>query len=155
MEDKDLIEKIEKYLAGEMSSEEKIAFESQRNNSSEINQKVIAHKLFLDQLQSYAARRSFIQITKAAFSKLKEAGTWHNTNDISSNDISSTTKVIQLWNKYKKVTAIAASVGGVIALTTSILVMSLSPRLNGNQLLQLSKDIEVIKKKSTGTRSLN
>ena len=146
MEDKDLIEKIEKYLAGEMSSEEKIAFESQRNNSSEINQKVIAHKLFLDQLQSYAARRSFIQITKAAFSKLKEAGTWRNTNNISSNDISSTTKVIQLWNKYKKVTAIAASVGGVIALTTTILVMSLSPRLNGNQLLQLSKDIEVIKK---------
>jgi len=41
MEEKDLIEKIEKYLAGEMSSEEKIAFESQRNNSSEINQKVI------------------------------------------------------------------------------------------------------------------
>jgi len=146
MEDKDLIEKIEKYLAGEMSSEEKIAFESQRNNSSEINQKVIAHKLFLDQLQSYAARRNFIQITKAAFSKLKEAGTWQNTNNISSNDISSTTKVIQLWNKYKKVTAIAASVGGVIALTTTILVMSLSPRLNGNQLLQLSKDIEVIKK---------
>ena len=93
MEDKDLIEKIEKYLAGEMSSEEKIAFESQRNNSSEINQKVIAHKLFLDQLQSYAARRSFIQITKAAFSKLKEAGTWQNTNNNSSNDISSTTKV--------------------------------------------------------------
>ena len=54
--------------------------------------------------------------------------------------------MIQLWNKYKKVTAIAASVAGFIALTTSVLVMSLSPSLNGNQLLQLSKAIEVIKK---------
>jgi S1-C subfamily serine protease len=54
--------------------------------------------------------------------------------------------VVQLWNKYKRVTAIAAGVGGVIALFISGLVMYFAPSVNGNQLQQLSNDIAVIKK---------
>lgn len=141
MEDKDLIEKIEKYLTGGLSDHEKAEFEMIRNNSPEIDQMVVEHKLFLDQIQTYASRRRFTKLTTETFLTLRDAGEW-----MSDASIGTKTKLIQLWNKYKKVTAIAASVGGVIALTTSILVMTLSESLNGNQLLQLSKDIEVIKK---------
>jgi len=142
MEDKELLETIENYLTDAMSSQEKTQFETLRKNTPEIDQLVVEHKLFLDHMQSYAHRRSFAKLTSQTFDKLVAAGEW-----MSNDTISTKTKVIQLWNKYKRVTAIAASVGGFIALTTTILVMSLSPSFNGNQLLQLSNDIEVIKKK--------
>jgi len=141
MEDKELIETIENYLTDTMSSQERTAFEALRKNTPEIDQMVVEHKLFLDHMQSYANRRSIAKLTSKTFNKLMAAGEW-----ITDDTISTKTKVIQLWNKYKRVTAIAASVGGFIALATTILVMSLSPSLNGNQLLQLSKAIEVIKK---------
>ena len=142
MEDKELIETIERYLTDDMSSQERTQFETLRKNTPEIDQMVVEHKLFLDHMQSYTNRSSFAKLTSHTFNKLLAAGEW-----MTDDSISTKTKVIQLWNKYKKVTAIAASVGGFIALTTTVLVMSLSPSFNGNQLLQLSNDIEVIKKK--------
>ncbi|TRZ82253.1 MAG: serine protease [Sediminibacterium sp.] len=141
MEDKELLETIENYLTGAMSSQERTEFEALRKNTPEIDQMVVEHKLFLDHMQSYAIRRSFAKLTSQTFNKLMAAGEW-----MTDDTISTKTKVIQLWNRYKRVTAIAASVAGFIALTTTVLVMSLSPSLNGNQLLQLSKAIEVIKK---------
>jgi S1-C subfamily serine protease len=142
MEDKELLETIERYLTDDMSSQERTQFEALRKNTPDIDQMVVEHKLFLDHMQSYANRSGFAKLTSQTFNKLLAAGEW-----MTDDSISTKTKVIQLWNKYKRVTAIAASVGGFIALTTTILVMSLSPSLNGNQLLQLSNDIEVIKKK--------
>jgi S1-C subfamily serine protease len=142
MEDKELLETIERYLTDDMSSQERTQFEALRKNTPDIDQMVVEHKLFLDHMQSYANRSGFAKLTSQTFNKLLAAGEW-----MTDDSISTKTKVIQLWNKYKRVTAIAASVGGFIALTTTIIVMSLSPSLNGNQLLQLSNDIEVIKKK--------
>ena len=54
-------------------------------------------------------------------------------------------RVIQLWNKYRKVTAIAASVGGVIALVISGLAIYFSPVVNNSQIEQLSKTISEMK----------
>ena len=141
MEDKELLETIENYLTGAMSAQEKTQFEALRKSTPDIDQMVVEHKLFLDHIQTYANRSSFAKLTSQTFNKLVAAGEW-----MTDDSISTKTKVIQLWNKYKRVTAIAASVAGFIALTTTVLVMSLSPSLNGNQLLQLSNDIEVIKK---------
>ena len=141
MEDIELIETIEKYLTDSMSSQERTQFETLRKNTPEIDQMVVEHKLFLEHMDAYSNRRRFAKLTSNTFNKLIAAGEW-----MADDSISTKTKIIQIWNKYKRVTAIAASVGGFIALTTTILVMSLSPSLNGNQLLQLSRAIEVIKK---------
>jgi len=141
MEDIELIETIEKYLTDSMSSQERTQFETLRKNTPEIDQMVVEHKLFLEHMDAYSNRRRFAKLTSNTFNKLIAAGEW-----MADDSISTKTKIIQIWNKYKRVTAIAASVGGLIALTTTILVMSLSPSLNGNQLLQLSRAIEVIKK---------
>ena len=141
MEDIELIETIEKYLTDSMSSQERTQFETLRKNTPEIDQMVVEHKLFLEHMDAYSNRRRFAKLTSKTFNKLIAAGEW-----MADDSISTKTKIIQIWNKYKRVTAIAASVGGLIALTTTILVMSLSPSLNGNQLLQLSRAIEVIKK---------
>jgi len=141
MDDIQLLEAIERYLAGEMSTQEMAQFESIRKKTPEIDQMVVEHEMFLHQMEQYAKRKNFAQLSKQTFDQLQQAGEW---NAIDENTTKG--KVIILWNKYKKVTAIAASVGGFIALFTSSMIMYFSPSLNGSQVLQLSKAIEVIKK---------
>ena len=140
MEDRKLVETIEKYLTGAMTAQEVELFETLRKNTPEIDQMVVEHSMFLQHMDIYADRRNFTYLTEKTFERLLAAGEWADENT------STKTRVIQLWNKYKKVAAIAASVGGFIALTTSAFMMYFSPSLNGNQLLQLSKAIEIIKK---------
>jgi len=141
MDDIQLLEAIERYLAGDMSTQEMAQFESIRKKTPEIDQMVVEHEMFLHQMEQYAKRKNFAQLSKQTFDQLQQAGEW---NAIDENTTKG--KVIILWNKYKKVTAIAASVGGFIALFTSSMIMYFSPSLNGSQVLQLSKAIEVIKK---------
>ena len=142
MDDIQLQEAIERYLTGDMSVEERTQFEAIRKATPEIDQMVVEHDMFLREMDLYVRRKNFSKLSNQVFNQLVEEGTWTPIEDQSTSF-----KLIQLWSKYKKVTAIAASVAGFIALTTTVLVMSLSPSLNGNQLLQLSNDIEVIKKK--------
>ena len=56
-----------------------------------------------------------------------------------------TGKVVQLWHRYKKVTAIAASIAGITALFISALAMYFSPAADKSQLERLSRDIDEIK----------
>jgi serine protease Do len=141
MDDIQLLEAIERYLAGDMSTQEMAQFESIRKQTPEIDQMVVEHEMFLHQMDHFARRKNFATLSKQTFDNLYTAGEW---NIIDEN--STKAKVIQIWNKYKRVTAIAASVGGFIALFTSSMIMYFSPSLNGSQVLQLSKAIEVIKK---------
>ena len=97
MEDKELLETIENYLTGTMSAEERNQFEALRKSSPEIDQMVVDHKLFMDHMQAYANRSSFAKLTSHTFNKLLAAGEW-----MTDDSISTKTKVIQLWNKYKR-----------------------------------------------------
>jgi hypothetical protein len=96
--------------------------------------------MFLHEMDNFAKRKNFTRTTEITFNTLFEAGEWAPINEQSTKF-----KVIQLWSKYKKVTAIAASVGGFIAGITTVMLMYFSPSLNGSQVLQLSKAIEIIK----------
>src|ERR1019366_5400504 len=60
-------------------------------------------------------------------------------------EISTKGRVIQLYNKYKRVTAIAAAVGGAIALVTSVLIMYFSP-VNNAPIQELKREFEAVKR---------
>lgn len=141
MDDILLLEAIERYLNGDMSAAERDYFETLRKNTPEIDQMVVEHSMFLHQMDFYSAHRNLKQHIHETHTKLVERGEIYEGGELTTKG-----KVIQIWNKYKRVTAIAASVGGVIALVISGLVLYFSPAVNGNQLEQLSKAIEVIKK---------
>lgn len=141
MDDILLLEAIERYLNGEMAATEREYFETLRKNTPEIDQMVVEHSMFLHQMDFYSAHRNLKQHIHETHTKLVERGEIYEGGELTTRG-----KVIQIWNKYKRVTAIAASVGGVIALVISGLVLYFSPAVNGNQLEQLSKAIEVIKK---------
>ena len=141
MDDIQLHEAIERYLTDQMSVDERTQFEAIRKATSEIDQMVIEHAMFLKEMEMYVSRKNFAALNKQVFNQLLDAGTWSSVKEQSTSF-----KIIQLWSKYKKVTAIAASVGGFIALFTSALVVFFFPTINGNQILELSKAVEKIER---------
>lgn len=142
MDDIQLLETIERYLTGEMNASEMAQFELLRQKTPEIDQMVVEHSMFLHEMNIYANRINFSKVSESTYNKLLNQGEW-----AARDEQSTSFKIIQLWSKYKKVTAIAASVGGFIALFTASLTVYISSSLNGSQVLQLSKAIEVIQKK--------
>ncbi|MEO7530246.1 MAG: serine protease [Sediminibacterium sp.] len=140
MDDILLLEAIERYLNGDMNAAERTYFETLRKNTPEVDQMVVEHSMFLHQMDIYSVHRNLKLSLQATHTKLLERGEVNEGGELTTKG-----KVIQLWNKYKKITAIAASAGGIIALVISGLVVYFSPAVNGNQIQQLSRDVAIIK----------
>ena len=141
MDDILLLEAIERYLSGDMDITERAYFETLRKSTPEIDQMVVEHSMFLHQMDIYSVHQNLKHSFQATHAKLLERGEINEGGELTTKG-----RVVQLWHRYKKVTAIAASVGGVIALVISGLAIYFSPVVNGSQIQQLSKDIEVIKR---------
>lgn len=141
MDDIQLLEAIERYLLDDMSAGEMAQFETLRKQTPQIDQMVVEHEMFLHQIGQFANRKNFTKHTEQIFAKLFETGHWAPFEERSIK-----VKVMHIWTKYKKVAAIAASVGGFIAVFTSSMIIYFAPSLNGSQVLQLSKALEAIKK---------
>jgi S1-C subfamily serine protease len=149
MEDILLLNSIERYLEGQMLPDEKAFFEELRRNKPEIDQLVVEHKLFLHHMDEYADRNHFRDSLHEIHSKLSETGEVRNSDQPHSFG----GKVVQLWQRYKKVTAIAASIACITAIFISALAMYFSPSVDPGQLERLSRDIEQIKKSQQFTNS--
>jgi len=134
MEDILLLQAIERYLDGTMLPAEKAYFEQLRKNTPEIDQMVVEHNMFLHQMDMFSANKNLRNSLHETHTKLVERGDVYEGGELSAKG-----KVVQLYNKYKRVTAIAASVGGAIELAMSIIVISLSPAPKKEDLQELSK----------------
>ncbi len=141
MDDILLLEAIERYLSGDMNASERAYFETLRKNTPEIDQMVVEHNMFLQQMDIYSVHRNLKHSMQLTHARLLERGDLNEGGELTPKG-----KVVQLWKRYKRVTAIAASVGGVIALIISGLTLYFSPVASNSQVQQLSKDIEVIKR---------
>ena len=76
MEDIHLLEIIEKYLSGQMSDQEIVQLNEMRQNSAHIDQLVVEHKLFLDQIEAYAKRKNIAHTSHEVFNTLLSNGEW-------------------------------------------------------------------------------
>ena len=139
MEDILLLNSIERYLDGRMLEDEKSFFEELRMKHPEIDQMVVEHKLFLHNMSEDV--ENFKDSLHAIHTKLSATGEIRNSEE----PYGFSGKVVELWNRYKRVTAIAASIAGITALFISALAMYFAPAANQNQLERLSRDIAVIK----------
>ena len=136
MEDIILMDAIERYLSDNMLPDERAYFEHIKKNTPGIDQMVVEHKLFLSQMDMYSERDNLKNSLNKAHNILLSKG------DISDGSaITTSGKVIQLWNKYRRVTAIAASIAGVTALLISGLVAYFSPATNQNAIEQLNRKV--------------
>ena len=141
-EDIAMIQNVERYLEGKMLPNEIAYFEQLRKNIPEIDEMVVEHNMLMHQLDSYSNRLDFKNSLNDIHEKLAERGDIQETNEISRKG-----RIIQIYHKYKRVTAIAASVGGIIALVISAIVSSVVPTNNNDKLEQLSGVVAQIQQK--------
>jgi len=135
-----LIDATERYLQGQMNAGEKGVFEQLRVTDPEVDQLVVEHNMFLHQINAFAENRDFKHKVHEIHNTLLEAGS------INEGIVSTEGKVVQLWNKYKRVTGIAATIAGVTAMLISSLVTYVTPTRNKNELLMLSRKVAQIQK---------
>ena len=141
-EDIAMIQNVERYLEGNMLPNEIAYFEQLRKNIPEIDEMVVEHNMLMHQLNNYGKRIEFKDTLNVIHEKLAERGDISEQEDVSVNG-----RIIQFYHKYKRVTAIAASVGGIIALVISALVSSIAPANNNDKLEQLGRVVAQIQQK--------
>ncbi len=138
MEDIKILEAVERYISGQMSPDERVYFEQLRKSNPEIDQMVVEHTFFLQQMNRFDEVKKFKSVLNDTHVHLAEKGL------IKSPRLKGQAKVVYLYNRYKRVAAIAASIAGITALTISALVWSLSPGKTAKQedVILLKKDFE-------------
>lgn len=149
-----MLDAVERYIRGEMGPEERLQFENLRKTNSEVDQLVVEHTLFLQQMNRYAEREQFRSSLHHIHHELAEAGS------IPADRPSQKARLVYLWTRYRRVAAIAASIAGITAITFSSLVWRFTPAKDTNtgierlsyqisahegQLKEVKKDIDRVK----------
>jgi len=132
-----MLDAVERYIRGEMNPDERLYFENLRKTNPEIDQLVVEHTLFLQQVNRFGEWQKFRSTLNEVHTDLAEQG------KINSDRLKGKARVVYLWNKYKRVTAIAASIAGITALTISSLVWSISPKPSTAELEMLKRKVIV------------
>ncbi|MFI5188133.1 MAG: serine protease [Chitinophagales bacterium] len=139
MDDIKTLDAVERYIRGEMTPDQRLHFEQLRKTSPEVDQLVVEHTLFLQQMNRFSEWKKFKQALHDTHTNLSEQGKIHS-------NIKGKGKVVYLWKKYKRVTAIAASIAGITAIGITVLVNSLTPRVKDPKVQELVHTVNIIEK---------
>lgn len=130
-----MLEAIERYASGQMSPQEKFFFEELRKTNPEVDQMVVEHTYFLQGLEKYGDTRSFKHLLHETEAKLMTEGV------ISEPKLHGRAKVVQLWNKYKRNMAVAASIAGFISVLTLGLMVTLTKKYSNENIQPLVEEV--------------
>jgi len=136
-----MLDAVERYIRGEMNPDERLHFETLRKNNASIDQLVVEHTLFLQQINQFGDRKNFQSALHNVHTDLSEQG------KINSDKLKGKAKVVYLWKRYRRVAAIAASIAGITAITISTLVNSLTPHTKDSKVLELVQKVDAIQQK--------
>lgn len=142
-----ILDTVERYIRGEMNPDERLYFENLRKTNSEIDQLVVEHTLFLQQMNRFGEWQKFKSSLHEVHTNLAEQG------KINSDKLKGKAKVVYLWKKYKRVTAIAASIAGITALTISGIIWSISPQPNNQKITDLGRELDKVKQEQHRQKS--
>src|SRR5688572_16784579 len=126
-----------------MTPDERVYFEQLRKSNPEVDQMVVEHTFFLQQMNRFDETRKLKHTLADTHIHLAEKGL------IKSPKLKGKAKVIYLYNRYKKVSAIAASIAGItalgiIALVLGILSVTPNKPASKGDLVPLNRDIKNI-----------
>lgn len=122
MEDSLLIDAVERFVRGEMPEQERIYFEDLRKDNPELDQAVVEHMFFFNELNNYSSTRNFKHTLAEVETKLAEEGFVFRA------PLKGKAKVIELWHKYKRTIAVAASIAGVVSLCIGTVVTAVNKK---------------------------
>ena len=142
MDDIRLLDAVERYIRGEMTPDERLHFEQLRKTNAEVDQLVVEHTLFLQQMNRFSEWKKFKLDLQEVHTELTEHG------EINSDNPRGRAKVVYLWRKYKRVTAIAACIAGITTIAFSALVWSVAPKAPTSELETLKRKLNAQDRKS-------
>lgn len=143
MEQSQLTEFIEKYLKGEMTQPEQESFEEMRRNNAEFDQMVVEYATFLEQINTYGEIRRFKSTIYDIHQSLQEEGA------IGELKIKATARIINIWSRYRRVVAVAASIASITALFISGMITLFSPKAPLNDIEELRRKVSSLEKQTT------
>lgn len=126
MDDILLIDATERLKNGEMSAQEKLYLEEMRKNNPELDQTVVEHLFFLNQLDTFRNTKDFKHNLAEVQNTLVEEGL------IKRKEMPLKAKVVNMWAKYKRIVAVAASIAGLVSIFIASLVSAVSTNKNQN-----------------------
>ena len=135
----DLIKRLESYLLHEMDEQGRLTFEEERNTNAAFDQKVVEHIEFLKSIKNFGETKAL----KSAMNSI------HEEIDILSlkeDVVERKTKIAELWNKYKRNLAIAATVAILTTLGTLFSTGQLTNSNDNPSYSALKRDMETIRK---------
>jgi len=152
MEDILLIDAAERYFKGEMNETEKVYFEDLRKNNAELDQVVAEHIYFLQEINKFSDHKQLKYRIQETANTLEQEGI------ISRMPFTGKSKVIYLWNRYKKTIAVAASIAVIVSVFTATIIAVFNPGKHANikPLVEKLKEQDVkYKKLATQIDKLN
>jgi S1-C subfamily serine protease len=144
MDDILLIDAAERYVKGEMTPQERTYFEEIRKNNPELDQLVVEHIFFLNELDSFRQTRHFKHALQETEAKLIGEGF------ISKAPLTGKAKVIYLWNRSKRTIAVAASIAGIV----SIFIASMISAFNNSKAPNTKLLVAELKQQADKTRQI-
>lgn len=139
MDDILLLDAVERYMNGDMSAEERTYFEKIRKNNPEVDQMVVEHTFFLNELDAHAAIKAYKHSLHEVESKLADEGI------VTKSQLKGKAKVVYLWKRYKRSVAVAASIAGIISITTATLMIAYTNKVNTSNKEELIAETKNIK----------
>ena len=135
-----MLDSIERYIRGEMLPDERVYFEQLRKTNAEVDQMVVEQTLFFQQMNRFDEWKKFKSSLQDIHIELAQGG------QIDSHKLKGNAKVLYLWNRYKRVAAIAASIAGITAIALSTLVNSITPHKESNKVKELVNELSKVNK---------
>lgn len=126
MEETLFLDAVERMVAGTMSAQEKQYFDELRKNNPGLDQKVVEHLFFLHQLETFRNTKEFKHNLAEVQTKLVEEGF------IKKSALPVKAKIINMWARYKRVVAVAASIAGFVSILVASLVSAVNTHRNQN-----------------------
>ncbi len=136
MDDIKILDAVERYIRGEMNPDERLHFENLRKTNPDVDQMVVEHTLFLQQMNRFGEWKKFRNTLHDVHTDLAEQG------KIKSAKLKGNAKVVYLWKRYKRVAAIAALIAGITTVSIYATVSSLNPKPSTDEIERLNKRFE-------------
>ncbi len=117
-----LLDAIERYRNGEMSPQEITFFEEMKKNNPDIEQLAAEHSFFLGKLDKLSEINALRQNLNEIETNLANEGI------IPEKGGKRKAKIVDLWSRYRRTIAVAASIAGLVSISTATIVSMYSEK---------------------------
>lgn len=135
MDEVQLQDAVDRYLRGEMPQEERLLFEELRRQNPEVDQLVVAHTFFLQEMERYAQIKDFKSTLHTVEAELLDSGA------IATERLTAGARVRNMWVRYRRTIAVAACIGGITALGITGIMQAVSPKSDARTLELLNRKV--------------